>query len=65
MKKNYIREKKKNSRGKKMKILIQSKEKNKKNSNFFKSIFETQKQTCFNKKFQPNLKCKKLSSPKF
>jgi len=48
-----------------MKILIPSKEKNKKNSNFFKSIFEMQKQTCFNKKFQPNLKCKKLSSPKF
>ena len=42
------------------KILIRSTEKNKKISNFFKSIFKTQKQTCFNKKIQPNLKWKKI-----
>jgi len=47
MKNNYITKKEKNSRGKKIKILIWSKEKNKKFSNFFKSIFQIQKQTCF------------------
>jgi hypothetical protein len=30
--------------------------KRKKNLNFFKRIFKTQKQTCFNKEIQPNLK---------
>ena len=38
------------------KILIWSEEKNKKISNCYKSIFATQKLTCFNKKIQPNLK---------
>jgi hypothetical protein len=47
---------KKIQEGKKIKIFIKSKEKNKKNLNCFKRIFETQKQTCFNKKIQPNLK---------
>jgi transcriptional regulator of heat shock response len=42
-----------------LKILIWSKENNKKISNFFQSIFEMQKQTCFNKEIQPNLKWKK------
>jgi hypothetical protein len=41
------------------KILIWSKENIKKISNFCKSIFETQKQTCFNKETQSNLKWKK------
>jgi hypothetical protein len=51
---------KKKSSGKKIKILIWSKEKN----NFyfiFKSIFERQKQTYFNKDIQPNSNEKKFS----
>ena len=49
-----------------MSLYIQwSKEKLKKNLNFFKIIFETQKQTCFNKEIQLNLKWKKISSPNF
>jgi len=55
---------KKNSRGKNIKILIWSKEKNE----FFfcfKSIFERQKQTCFNKKIKPNLKWKQYHHPFF
>jgi hypothetical protein len=44
------------------KILIWSKENNKKKFKFIQNIFETQKQTLFNKKIQPNLKWKNIQS---
>ena len=42
------------------KILIWIKEKKIKIHNFFKRIFETQKETCFNKEIQLNLKWKEI-----
>ena len=63
MKTNYIREKKKKPRGKK--ILIWRKEKNKKISNFFKAFFKRKNKHALIRKFNPILNKKNYHHPTF